>query len=113
MKREARLQLARKWLAEYEGKRVVRSYARWFGVDLICAARELQLLGVPLDAEYLEQLRTTVRERSRTRKKPTVAEPPEELPESDESFWYIAGYTTGGVPYGVPWDEAPEDAEPW
>jgi hypothetical protein len=25
--------------------------------------------------------------------------------ESDETFVYIAGYTSGGAPYGVTWDE--------
>lgn len=25
--------------------------------------------------------------------------------ESDETFAYIAGYTSGGVPYGVTWEE--------
>jgi len=26
--------------------------------------------------------------------------------ESDENFAYIAGYTSGGAPYGVTWEEA-------
>jgi hypothetical protein len=30
------------------------------------------------------------------------------LPESDEHFAYIAGYTAGGVPYGVTWEEHEE-----
>ncbi len=25
--------------------------------------------------------------------------------DSDETFYYIAGYTSGGAPYGVTWDE--------
>ena len=27
-------------------------------------------------------------------------------PESDENFQYIAGYTEGGVPFGITWEEA-------
>lgn len=83
----------------------MRSYAKWFGVDLLCAATELQLLGVPLSQEYLDALRTTVRERSRKRKKPIPAKPLDDLIDSDESFAFIAGYTPDGVPYGVPWEE--------
>ena len=26
---------------------------------------------------------------------------PERFPDSDETFYYIAGYTSGGAPYGV------------
>lgn len=29
-----------------------------------------------------------------------------EDPESDETFQYIAGYTEGGAPFGITWEEA-------
>ena len=29
-------------------------------------------------------------------------------PDSDETFAYIAGYTSNGVPYGVTWEEMDE-----
>ena len=29
--------------------------------------------------------------------------------ESDENFYFIAGYTDGGIPYGITWEEAIED----
>ena len=29
--------------------------------------------------------------------------------ESDDYFYYIAGYTSNGVPYGITWEEAIED----
>lgn len=28
-----------------------------------------------------------------------------ELPEQDEYFAFIAGYTSGGAPYGITWEE--------
>lgn len=31
--------------------------------------------------------------------------------ESDEYFAYIAGYTDGGFPYGITWEEAREIAK--
>lgn len=63
MKRAARLQAARTWLTKYTGKRVVRGYARWFGIDLGCALKELTMLGIALDPTYVEQLRETIRQR--------------------------------------------------
>ena len=27
-------------------------------------------------------------------------------PFQDETFFYIAGYTSGGAPYGITWEEA-------
>ncbi|SET78217.1 hypothetical protein SAMN05660297_03488 [Natronincola peptidivorans] len=29
--------------------------------------------------------------------------------DSDGNFYFIAGYTSGGVPYGITWEEAIED----
>ena len=43
-KREQRLQAARPWLAKYEGKHIVKGYRKHFGVDIICAITELQML---------------------------------------------------------------------
>jgi hypothetical protein len=104
MNRADRLQSAKKWLASFTGKNVVRGYAKWFGVDLLCAAKELQLLGVPIDPVYLKRLETTVSNRRRQ-----TPQPPRDLQqdfgESDEHFSFIAGYTSGGMPYGVPWPD--------
>lgn len=43
-------------------------------------------------------------------KKPSKKRAPELLiePESDEHFAYIAGYTSGGAPYGITWEEQEE-----
>ena len=27
------------------------------------------------------------------------------LPEQDDTFFFIVGYTSGGAPYGVTWEE--------
>ncbi|MGL4819508.1 MAG: hypothetical protein ACRC5C_05970 [Bacilli bacterium] len=29
--------------------------------------------------------------------------------ESDEYFYFIAGYTSGGIPFGITWEEAKEE----
>jgi len=110
MKRQGRLTSARIWLAKFSGKNVVRSYAKWFGVDLLCAVKELSLLGVSVDPQYVAQLKTTFAAR-RTRGPKTV-----EQTQStgygvdwDDNFAYIAGRTEGGFPYGVTWEELTDD----
>jgi hypothetical protein len=60
MKRAARLNSAKAWLTKYDGKNVVRGYRNRYGVDLLCAITELQMLKVHLDAVYIERVRTTV-----------------------------------------------------
>lgn len=38
--------------------------------------------------------------------------PPENktvLLDQDENFYYIAGYTSGGAPYGITWEQAAEE----
>lgn len=64
MQRSARLQAAVKWRAGFGGKNIVRGYARWFGVDLICAVVELRILGVDIDIDYEKQLRSTIAARA-------------------------------------------------
>jgi hypothetical protein len=64
MRRPARLMAAVKWRSGYGGKHLVRGYARWFGVDLICAITELRMLGVAVDPEYEAQLRRTIAARA-------------------------------------------------
>ena len=93
------MQAAVSWLEKYPGKKVVRGYARWFGVDLICAARELQMLGVALDPGYIERLHASARARCTRRAKLTQEEPLDDLIESDDDFSFIAGYTSAGIPY--------------
>jgi hypothetical protein len=67
MRRPARLQAAIKWRYGYRGKNIARGYARWFGVDLVCAIIELRMLGVAIDAEYEAQIRRTIAARAEAR----------------------------------------------
>lgn len=56
MRRPARLADARVWLPTYGGQNIVRGYARWYGVDLGCAIKELRLLGVKVSEDYAVQV---------------------------------------------------------
>ncbi len=75
MLRPARLQAAVKWRAGYGGRHIVRGYARWFGVDLLCAMVELRMLGVAIDAEYEQQVRRTIAARAEGRARLRAAKP--------------------------------------
>jgi hypothetical protein len=106
MSRGARLQSGRHWLRSFTGKHVVRSYARWFGVDLMCAAKELQTLGMHFAPEYLEALRRTAAGRPKYRRDDAKdAQAVDVEPMSNEDFAYIAGHTAAGFPFGVTWEE--------
>lgn len=109
MKRKARLQSAQHWIPKYEGKNLVHGYARHFGVDELCAANELQMLGHEISPEYIKQLKQTALNRQRQAEARRLVEEEkkrlERFPDSDETFYYIAGYTSGGAPYGVTWEE--------
>jgi hypothetical protein len=111
MNRQARLESARSWLMKFSGKNVVRSYANWFGVDLICAAKELSLCGVAVDPACVAQFETTFASRSNRRQKQPVAEPQSVGygVDWDENFAYIAGRTEAGFPYGITWEELEAD----
>ncbi|MEI6166519.1 MAG: hypothetical protein WCS52_04935 [bacterium] len=116
MSREARLQSAKsvRWVETYKGKNVIRGYCKWYGVDPLCAVIELRSLGVAISAEREVQLRRSAISVSVARKKKKV-ETPRNLSDSDDTFAFIAGYTPGGFPYGVTWEELgetyPQDEE--
>jgi hypothetical protein len=116
MKREQRLQSAGHWIPKYEGKNIVRGYAKWFGVDLLCAIIELRMLGVHVDENYETNLRQSIETKAKHRRQKRLARKEAEFDnlysDSDDTFAYIAGYTSGGVPYGVTWEEIGEEP-PW
>ena len=111
MNRQQRLQSARStdWVRRFRGKRIVRAYRKHFGVDIFCAITELHMLGVEISREYEEQVRGTAHGTKQAKKagKAQLREydPVDVPPESDERFAFIAGYTSGGVPYGLTREE--------
>jgi hypothetical protein len=112
MKRPARLQSARTWLPTYQGRCIIRGYSRWFGVDLVCASRELAMLGVLLDSKRVSENEASAKRKSRAglvrreQKLKGDSSPSSEIsPDRDENFAYIAGYTSNGFAYGVTWEE--------
>lgn|SRR5690349_9922422 len=104
--REQRLQSARHWVKTYSGRDIVRGYRKWYGVSTVCAILELRQLGFTVSEDRLAQARVTEAQTARRRAvQKEAARSEEENLDSDLNFAYIAGYTEGGAPYGVTWDE--------
>ncbi|MGI6486832.1 MAG: hypothetical protein GX964_03470 [Syntrophomonadaceae bacterium] len=110
LKRKQRLVVAKHWARTYSGKNLVRGYRKHFGVDWLCAVSELQMLGYDIPEDYIKQLQMdedSRRKANEERKRKREAEQVREnfSMDSDEYFYYIAGYTSGGAPFGITWEE--------
>lgn len=111
MNRQARLQHARStnWLMKYRGKDIIKGYCKWFAVDPICALTELRMLGSTISEEKEAEIRKTVEDKAlaRKRQKEAAAQKKHEALciDSDETFAFIAGYTSGGAAYGNRWED--------
>ena len=108
MSRKDRLKIAKRWAESISTAKKIKAYRKHFGVDKLCAAKELMMAGVALREKYAERWATRLERKAKARKirprKPRVEEP---LPlESDDTFYFIAGYTAGGFAYGTTWVEA-------
>lgn len=103
LKQADRLQSGKQWLANYTGTHPVRSYMKWYGVDLHCAITELQLLGLKLEKDTLEQMLLAKEKMmaARKRKKEQAKLMEAITAENEDDFAYIAGFTSGGCPYGI------------
>ena len=97
------------WIRNYEGENIVKGYSKWFGVNLICAMRELRKKGVEIDDEQenkirkIEEEKRIAKQKDKENRAKKKAEEQEEF--SDYHFAFIAGYTSGGVPYGLTHEE--------
>jgi hypothetical protein len=103
LNRQGRLQAAKAWLRSYPGKNIARGYRKHFGVDSLCAIRELRLLGVAIDPAYERAVLAASNAQKQKRKRKA------EFVIGEESYYgfaFIAGYTAGGAPYGITIDEA-------
>ena len=101
-----RLAAACLWLQSQNSEKIAKAYRKHFGVDWATAFRELEMLGVQISAVYRETVLKSVaaQAEARKRKKAEKLAPLDGI-EHDENFAYIAGYTSGGAPYGITWAE--------
>lgn len=76
----------------------------------------LESIGLPEHIRSYEEIKALQHERAtrhprhKSQTQPTKSLDPE-IMDQDDRFFYIAGYTSGGVPYGVIWEEMGLD--PW
>jgi len=121
MKFAERKPKAEKWMAAYDGTLyggdIIKAYRKKFAVDRMKAVEELQLLGVSLTKEQIDREKEAVRayqeaqraKKAKRRRKREQERMQKEgllfLEDQDDTFYYIAGYTSGGSPYGVTWEE--------
>ena len=108
MKQPGRLQSAKSWLPTYKGKNILQGYRKQYGVDLLCAICELEILGIVLKPEYIKAIKQSVKGRILAKKRKKIEKQREFEGvygvDHDEYFSFIAGYTEGGAAYGVPWE---------
>lgn len=87
----------------------MQGYRKWFGVSLPCAIREVELLGHEIDPAYKEKIMRLEEAKQRAteerKRKKEREEFDRKFPDSDENYYFIAGYTSNGVPYGITWEE--------
>jgi hypothetical protein len=111
MNRAKRLQSARRWLETQAGRtpvQMAKSYRKWFGVDWPCAIQELGILGIHLDSDWVAQLNRSLECSQKARREQAgrrEGQTANSDPDSNEYFAYIAGYTSGGAPFGITWEE--------
>lgn len=114
LKFEERKPKAEKWLLEYNSDRgnLIKAYRKKFAVDRLKAIEELQKLGVKLSTEEIEKERMAVQaykecqaaKKAKRRTQKTKTENTLSTVQ-DDNFYFIAGYTSGGAPYGIIWEE--------
>lgn len=107
LKKQARLNSAMSWIEKYDGNNIIAGYAKWFGVDKISAINELKAIGVVIPDSLENQIIAS--HKDRLEKKRIIQEKKENAEttfiESDDNFGFIAGYTSGGFPYGLTHEE--------
>ena len=93
------------------GDALIKGYKRRFSLNRVQALKELQAMGYDFPQQIIarqyrivqtEKQQLAAKKRKRKQKK---LEQNIFHEDQDERFFYIAGYTSGGAPYGVTWEE--------
>ena len=121
MSQAERLEKYRKWVEAYAGDNLLKDYRKKFATDRMQTIDDLQKLGVAISPEQITQEKRAVqahqqqlkrrKAKRRARRRAKQAEPLLFHENQSDTFFYIAGYTSGGAPYGVTWEEM--GLEPW
>jgi hypothetical protein len=109
LNRKQRLEIAKSWAKSVVSSKKIKAYQKHFGVDKLCAAKELTLAGVELSEKYAKRWATRIDRKKANLIKKRKPKLQPTLFDSDETFYFIAGYTPGGFPYGITWEQAESD----
>jgi hypothetical protein len=113
LKQKDRLEAAKLWLPTYQGQKLFRAYRKRYGVDWPTALRELELLGVAVDPAFKEQVLRTVQAQAERKKQKQLEKTNDNGlqygVDYDDHFAFIVGFTGGGAPYGLTWEEWDDD----
>lgn len=60
MKQTQQLQSAKQQLNKFQGESVIQAYKKRYGVDWLCAIKELKMLGIELDPIYIKKLQQRI-----------------------------------------------------
>jgi hypothetical protein len=108
MRRQARRESSRAWITS--GATVtIKTYVRRYGVDQYTAYEDLTAIGFPLPDSAQRWAH-----RPPPQPRPPRSATPRALPDNDWIMidgrpYFVAGYTPGGVPYGIYLDEMDDD----
>ncbi len=108
LSRQARLQAAKHWVAQYPGTKILRAYCKHFGVDFECAFKELTLLGIPIDAQYIQQRRQSLLARIEHRRKRQETPCLEVEGSYNEWLWWFQSLGQDFAVYGEPRQDTSE-----
>lgn len=113
-KRKQRLMKAKTWIKTYKGKKIHHGYAKYFGVNKVCAILELEMLEIEIPEHIKDGVKRSKEDkRIRTDKRKKEKEKEKEYlgefgVDFDDHYAYIAGYTSGGAAFGITWEEMEE-----
>ena len=114
MPQNIRLGKAKKWLETYSGDNILKAYRKKFAVGRLDAIKELQILGLEFSSDVIQKEKQAVeahqqnirnRKAKRRATRSAKSSSVDLYPNSNDNFFFIAGYTSGGAPYGVTWAE--------
>jgi hypothetical protein len=107
VRQERRIQAAREWArslgAGPHSRGVLNKYARANKVTALCALKDLERLGIKIDPAVAARIHDDHSRGGR------VASPKSGVPDGygewwDDDYSFIAGHTSGGAAFGVPWE---------
>lgn len=118
MPKKERFMKAKEWIGKIDGDHIVKAYSKSSRLNLKNAMNELKQLGVKITPEEKQEVQQWVekrkihnerrKERRRRRKENEENKRLAMEYDSDETFAFIAGYTSGGAPFGITHEEMEE-----